>query len=86
MLYPPADPPMVYSHLAGREVSTWSEEWKHECEVAYLAAMTPAKLTEMMDGVPGATDRDQRGIKVIRTVAAADHLREEIKRYRAAVA
>ena len=82
MQYPPANPPMVYSRLAGREVSTWSEEWKHECEIAYLAGLSPPKLTEMLDGVPGATDREQRGIKQVRSAAAADHLREEIKRYR----
>lgn len=26
--------PTTFSHLAGREVSAWSEEWRHECEVA----------------------------------------------------
>lgn len=36
--------PMAYSRLAGREVSTWSEEWKHECEIAYLARLSPEKL------------------------------------------
>jgi hypothetical protein len=32
----------AFSHLAGREVSTWSEEWRHECEVAAVLAMSPA--------------------------------------------
>lgn len=33
----------AYSHLAGREVSTWSEEWRHECEAG---AFAPAPKTK----------------------------------------
>lgn len=48
--YPPANPPMVFSVLAVREVSTWSEEWKHECEIAFLANMPLGKRNETLDG------------------------------------
>ncbi|MBN9438265.1 hypothetical protein [Bosea sp. (in: a-proteobacteria)] len=61
MNYPPSDPPLAYSYLAGREVSTWSEEWKHECEIAYLAGLAPPKLSVMLDGVAGSTDREEAG-------------------------
>jgi hypothetical protein len=61
--YPPADPPMTYSRLAGREVSTWSEEWKHECEIAYRAGMKPEKLRAMLYGVQGGEGESGRGIQ-----------------------
>lgn len=74
--------PMAYSHLAGAEVSTWSEEWRHECEIAYLAGLTPPKLSVMLDGVAGSTDREERGIKGVRGEAAVAALRVEIARFR----
>ena len=79
--YPPANPPMVFSVLAGREVSTWSEEWKHECEIAFLASMPLGKRNETLDGVTGSQDRDARGIKGIRGEAAVARLRSEIERF-----
>jgi hypothetical protein len=33
---------MHFSILAGREVDTNSEEWKHECEVRFLAGLSLA--------------------------------------------
>lgn len=82
MQYPPIDPPMIYSRLTGREVSTWSEEWKHECEIAYLAGMKPEKLRGMLYGVQGAQDETVRGIKQHRGDAAVAQLVSEIERYR----
>jgi hypothetical protein len=83
MPWPPANPPLAFSHLAGREVSTWSEEWKHECEIAYLAGMPIAKRNELLDGVTGG-ERDQRGIKGARGPEQVAVLRAEIARYEAA--
>lgn len=83
MNYPPANPPLAYSHLAGCQVSTWSEEWKHECEIAYLAGLPPPKLSVMLDGVAGSTNREDRGIKGVRGEAAVATLRAEIARFRA---
>lgn len=60
-----ADQPTTYSHLAGREVSISSEEWKHECEIAYLAVMPLAKRNVFLDGVPGSTDREEPASKAI---------------------
>lgn len=77
----PANHPLAWSHLAGREVSTWSEEWKHECEIAHLASLPPGKHNELLDGVTGSADRDQRGIKGALGEAAVAKLRAEIERY-----
>ncbi|KAA2241124.1 DUF7696 family protein [Salinarimonas soli] len=49
--------PTAYSHLAGREVSTWSEEWRHECEVAAVLAMSPTQRKSFFDG---STDGEGR--------------------------
>ncbi len=74
MPFPPDNPPHAFSILAGREVSTWSEEWKHECEVRMLADMPLAKRNEVFDE-PG------KGMKFKRNDAAVAHLRAEIDRY-----
>ena len=67
----------VYSVLAGREVSTWSEEWKHECEVRCRANMTLSQRNEALDGVKDG----MRGVRQIRGDASAAQLRAEIDRY-----
>lgn len=77
MPYPPDNPPHGYSVLAGREVSTWSEEWKHECEVRCRANMTLAQRNEALDGVKDG----MRGVRQIRGDAAVAQLRAEIDRY-----
>lgn len=74
MPFPPDNPPHVFSILAGREVSTWSEEWKHECEVRFLAGLPLAKRNEVFD-------EPQKGMKFKRSEAAVAHLRSEIERY-----
>jgi len=76
--------PMAYSRLAGRDVSTWSEEWKHECEIAYLAGMKPAKLRDLLYGVQGGEGESVSGIKHKRGDAAVAQLLNEIDRYRQA--
>jgi len=74
MPYPPENPPKKFSILAGREVSTWSGEWQHECEVQYLAGLPLAKRNEVFDE-PG------KGMKFKRNDIAVAHLRAEIDRY-----
>jgi hypothetical protein len=54
---------MAYSNLVGREVPISSEEWKHVCEVAYLADLTPQKRKAILYGVRGAEGDEARGIK-----------------------
>ncbi len=74
MPYPPDNPPHVFSILAGREVSTWSEEWKHECEVRFLAGLPLAQRNDALDGSSGS-------MKFKRGDAAVAYLRSEIERY-----
>lgn len=68
---------MKHSILFGREVSTWSEEWKHECEVRFLANMTLAERNRTLDGEKDGL----KGMKTLRGDAAVAHLRAEIDRY-----
>ena len=79
MPYPPDNPPHVFSILAGREVSSWSEEWKHECEVRLLAGMTLAERNRTLDGEKDGL----KGMKAFRGDAAVANLRAEIDRYAA---
>jgi hypothetical protein len=45
---------MAYLLLAIREVSTWSEERRHKCEVAYLLDMPLGRETSCSTVSPGA--------------------------------
>lgn len=77
MPFPPDNPPHVFSILAGREVSTWSEEWKHECEVRFLAGLPLGDRNRALDG-----EKDgMRGMKSIRGDVAVAFMRAEIERY-----
>jgi hypothetical protein len=80
--YPPAEPPMKVLPPRGREVSTWSEEWKDECEIAYLAGLKPEKLRAMLYGVQGGEGESARGIKHHRGDAAVAQLVSKVERYR----
>lgn len=77
---------MAYSRLAGREVSTWSEEWKHECEIAHLAGLKPDRPQAILYGVQGGEGDEARGIKQYRGDAAVAQLVSEIERYKALAA
>ncbi|KRE02616.1 hypothetical protein ASE61_15170 [Bosea sp. Root670] len=77
MPFPPDSPPHVYSILAGREVSTWSEEWKIECEVRFLAGLPLGQRNDALDGVKDGL----KGMKAFRGDAAVAQLRAEIDRY-----
>lgn len=68
---------LVDSVLACRKVSNYSEEWKLECEIAYLAALKPPALETALVGAPGSND----SIKAKRGAAEVDRLRAAITRY-----
>ncbi len=75
MPYPPENPPHVFSILAGREVATWSDEWKHECEVRMVAANMPlVQRNEVLD-------EPQKGMKAKRGETAVARMRADIDRY-----
>ncbi|HEY8566373.1 MAG TPA: hypothetical protein VIL65_12790 [Beijerinckiaceae bacterium] len=67
----------AYSHLAGREVDTASEEWRHETEVAYVLAMNADERKAFIEGVPNSS---LRGVTAVRGKDAADRLLEDVRR------
>jgi hypothetical protein len=71
---------LVKSELSGDMIPIDSEEWWHECEVAFLLGLPEALRTEMLDGVPGSTARDNLGIIGARGAAAVAELRADIHR------
>jgi len=70
---------MTFSVLARRKVSLWSEEWKHACEIRYLAGMTLTQRNETLDDVKDGL----RGLQAFAADKAVAHLRAEIDRYAA---
>lgn len=68
---------LVDSILAGRKVSNYSDEWKQECEIAYLASLKPQALEATLVGAPGSND----SIKAKRGPAEAERLRGLLVRY-----
>jgi hypothetical protein len=71
----------TYSHLAGREVSTGSEEWRHECEVAPVLAMSPAQQRSFFEGATdSATGRKERGVIEIRGAGAGERIKTDMMR------
>jgi hypothetical protein len=71
----------IYSHLAGREVTTASEEWRHECEVAAVLAMSPAQQRSFFEGsTDPATGRKERGVADIRGAASAERIKADMMR------
>jgi hypothetical protein len=73
--------PTAYSYLAGREVSTWSEEWRHECEVAAVLAMSPDQRRSFFDGATNSVSgRKERGVTDIRGAAAVERIKADMMR------
>ncbi len=71
----------AFSYLVGREVSTWSEEWRHECEVAAVLAMTPEQRRSFFDGkTDHESGRKDRGVTDIRGQVAAGAIRRDMPR------
>lgn len=73
---------LKFSILAGREVDTWSEEWRHECEIRFLANLPPGQRNDILDGVKDGP----KGVKGHRGEQAVAQLRAEIDRYARLVA
>ncbi|WP_432212063.1 DUF7696 family protein [Bosea vestrisii] len=69
------------SHLAGREVSTWSNEWARQCEVDTLLAMTLPRRLRFLNGSGNPEDgRDGRPLATIRGQAGANSLKADLER------
>lgn len=78
--------PTEYSILAGRDVDTASEEWRHECECMTVIAMPDrAHRIRYLYGVvakwsDGRDKVEQRGVKHIRGEAAARRIQDDCMR------
>ncbi len=71
----------AYSLLAGRMVPTDSEEWRHECEVAAVLAMSPAQQRSFFEGATDpATGRKERGVGEIRGAASVERIKADMVR------
>ncbi|KAA2241137.1 DUF7696 family protein [Salinarimonas soli] len=70
----------TFSHLAGAEVSNWSEEWRHECEVAAVLAMSPTQRKSFFEGKTMEDGRKERGVVDIRGADAAEKIRQDMYR------
>lgn len=63
--------PTAYSHLAGEDVDTSDERWRHECECRWLLKEKPTRTLKHMH-LYGVTDRnklifyDKQGRPVLR--------------------
>ena len=68
------------SEITGRSVSTWSEEWQHECEARAVLAMSKSDRDAFFNGASAENGRKERGIIAIRGLAAAELLRENIQK------
>jgi hypothetical protein len=69
------------SEITGRPVSTWSEEWQHECEARAVLALSKSDREAFFNGSRHEEGRrKERGIIAIRGQAAADTLRGYMER------
>jgi hypothetical protein len=69
------------SEITGRAVSTWSEEWQHECEARAVLALSKSEREAFFNGSRDEDGkRKERGIIAIRGPVAADTLRGYMER------
>ncbi len=69
------------SEITGRPVSTWSEEWQHECEARAVLALSKSEREAFFNGSKDEEGkRKERGIIAIRGPVAADILRGYMER------
>ena len=66
----------IISELTGQPVSTWSEEWQHECEAKAVLAMTKEQRNTFFNGRKDENGKTvDRGVIVIRGLEAAEDLK-----------
>jgi hypothetical protein len=69
------------SEVTSQPVSTWSEEWQHECEVKAVLAMSKAERDAFFNGSTGEDgQRKERGVIAIRELKVAEALRALMER------
>jgi hypothetical protein len=67
------------SEITGQPVSTWSEDWQHECEARAVLAMSKAERDAFFNGVNEEGWRE-RGVIALRGVQGAEKLRGYMER------
>lgn len=75
--------PTAYSHLLGRDVDTYSEEWRHECECRWLLEAKPTKSQKHLH-LYGVADREmlfEYDPKSGRPKLADDHAKRWVIRF-----
>jgi len=69
------------SEITGQSVSTWSEEWQHECEARAVLKMSKVERDAFFNGSTDENgNRKERGIVAIRGQRAAETLRSRMER------
>jgi hypothetical protein len=64
------------SEVTSQPVSTWSEEWQHECEAKAVLAMSKTARDAFFDRSTGEDgQRKERGVIAIRELNAAEALK-----------
>jgi hypothetical protein len=73
------------SELTGQPVSTWSEEWQHECEAKAVLAMSKEQRNTFFNGRKDENGKTvDRGVISIRGLKAAEDLKALMVRLQAA--
>lgn len=68
------------SEITGQPVSTWSEEWQHECEARAVLNMSKTDRDAFFNGASSESGRRERGIISIRGPKAAETLRSYMEK------
>ncbi|WP_099514329.1 DUF7696 family protein [Microvirga ossetica] len=69
------------SEPTGQPVSTWSEEWKEECEARAILAMSKEQRDAFFNGRKDADGKPiDRGVVGVRGVKAAEEIRATMER------
>jgi hypothetical protein len=69
------------SEITGRPVSTWSEEWQHECEAKAVLAMSKEQRNTFFNGRKDENGKTvDRGVVAIRGAKAAEDLKALMER------
>src|SRR5437868_11560490 len=75
---PSVNRPTATCELTGHTVSTWPEEWRYDCELWAVLAMSKSDRDAYFHGVKD--DRGRPGILAIRGVAAGDRILADLHR------
>ena len=70
--------PTATCELTGQTVGTWSEEWRYDCELRAVLAMSKSDRYAYFHGVKD--DSGRRGIVAIRGVAAGERILADLHR------